>query len=94
MNASKLDVVHSCHKPIVCEYCVGELKRAQVSNETISGAQRDIGRILKPLFHRIADFVRRHPLWSITISVLTALIVGTLSSALGSYLYELVRGRA
>lgn len=94
MNASKFDVVRSCHMPIVCEYCVAELKRALVSNETISSVQTDIVRIRKPLFHRISDFVRRHPVWSIVISVLAAFIIGTLSSALGSYVFELVTGKA
>lgn len=94
MNASKFDVVHSCHMPIVCEYCVAELKKDQVSNEMISKVQSEIGRIKKPLFQRIYDFVRRHPVWSIALSILTALVIGTLSSAFGTYVYELIAGRA
>lgn len=94
MNGSKLDIVHSCHMPIVCEYCVAELKRVQVSNEMISKVQSEITRIRKPFFHRIADFVRRHPVWSIVISLVTAFAIGTLSSALGAYVFELVTGRA
>lgn len=90
MNASKMDAVHSCHRPIICEYCISKLKEASVSNETISTVQTEIGRIRKPLFIRMSDFVRKHPLWSIAISLLTALFIGILGSLLASLLYAAI----
>jgi hypothetical protein len=93
MNASKFDVVYSCHRPIICEYCVGELKKSHVSNEMIGTAQSEIARISKPLIHRATEFIAHHPIWSVLISIMTAVIVGTLSSAMGTYLYEALAGK-
>lgn len=91
MNASKLDVVHSCHRPIICEQCIGALKKARVSNETISLTQLEIGKIQKPLFHKIVDFVKSHPLWSIAISMSTALVVGILASVIAGFIYDAIK---
>ena len=91
MNASKPDVVHSCHEPIICEYCVAQLKNAQISNEVVNSAQSEIRNIRKPLFHRMGDFIKSHPLWSILISLITALVVGIIASILAAYLYDALK---
>lgn len=91
INASKLDIVHSCHEPIICEYCVAQLKRAQVSNEVINSTQSEIQKIRKPLFHRMSDFVRSYPVWSIMISLGTALVVGIVASILAAYIYDALK---
>jgi hypothetical protein len=91
MNASKLDVVHSCHEPILCEYCVGQLQSAQVSNEVIRAVQSEIKKIQKPLFLRIVDFVQTHPVLSIVISALTALAIGTLASVIAAFIYDAIK---
>jgi hypothetical protein len=88
MNAAKWDVVHSCHQPILCEACAADLKKDQVSNEQISGVRNDLKRIKKPLFNRLAEFVRQHPVRSFFVSLAIALIVGTISSLLGTILYQ------
>ena len=80
MNALKWDVVHSCNKPIVCEHCVATLKKATVSNELVANVQKEIVKIRKPLFYRIVDFVKRHPIWLLVLSIGTALVVGIVSS--------------
>ena len=93
MNASKLDVIHSCHRPRICDFCVGELRKAQVSNEVIQEAQREIKGIAKPLFYRIGDFIKQHPIWSAAISVFVALVIGILGSVIGTYIYAFLDGR-
>lgn len=91
MNASKLDVVNSCHEPILCEYCVAQLKNTQVSNEVISSVQSEIRNIRKPLFHRMIDYVKSNPVRSILISLVTALVVGIIASILAAYLYDALK---
>ncbi len=80
MNALKWDVVHSCNKAILCEHCVATLKKATVSNELVANVQKEIVKIRKPLFYRIVDFVKRHPIWLLVLSMGTALVVGIVSS--------------
>lgn len=91
MNASKIDIIHSLHQPKLCEYCVSQLKHAHVSNELLDLTQRELRGIRKPLVDRIASFVRAHTMWSIVISLATALVLGTLSSLLATYIYEAFR---
>lgn len=91
MTASKLDVVYSCDKPILCEHCVAKLKNIPVSNEIIGTVQSEIKKIRKPLFHRMADFVKRHPVTSILISLSTALVVGIVASVLAAFVYDAIK---
>lgn len=90
MNALKWDVIHSCHQPKICDACVADLKKAQISNEQIDMVQREIRYIKKPLFNRLIEFVRQHPILSFIISVVIAFIVGTTGSLLGTILYQVI----
>lgn len=91
MNGIKTDVVYSCHNPIICPDCVERLRHEKVSDEIITQCQSEIQRIRKTLFFRITDFVKQHPLWSLAISSVTAIILGAFGSVLGSYAYEAIK---
>lgn len=90
MNASKSDVIHSCHQPRICDACVSDLRKAHISNEQIGSVQSEIRQIKKPLFNRITEFVRQHPILSFLISVVIALVVGATGSLLGNILYQVM----
>lgn len=88
MNGVKTDIIYSCHEPIVCPGCAEGLKRDKVSAETIARAQKEIQRIRKPLYYRIAGFIKRHPIWSLVISAVSATAFGTIGSYLATLIYE------
>jgi len=88
MNGKKTDIVYSLHEPIICPDCVERLRKEKVSNETISKAQKEIVKIKKPLFYRIISFVKKHPIWSMLISALTAIILGAIGSYIATVIYE------
>jgi hypothetical protein len=94
MNGIKTDIIYSCHKPIICPDCVERLKREKVSMEVISKCQADIRRIQKAMFYRMSDFIKKHPLWSIGISAVAAVVLGSIGSVLGSYVYEAIKSQA
>ena len=91
MNGIKTDIVASCHRPIICDECEENLKRDKVSTDTIDTAKKEILKIRKDLYYRLADFLRNHPLWAITISSLFAILLGTTSSVLASFVYDKIR---
>lgn len=91
MNGIKTDVVYSCHNPIICSDCVERLRREKVSDEAIAQCQSEIRRIRKAMFYRITDFIKKHPLWSLAISAVTAIILGAAGSVLGSYVFEALK---
>ena len=74
MNGIKTDIIYSCHKPIICPNCVERIKHDKVSNEAIETAQKEIKKIRKALYYRITDFIRRHPLLSLLISAIIAIV--------------------
>lgn len=88
MNGIKTDIVYSLHKPIICSHCVEKLKQERISNEVILKIQKEITRIKKPLFYRIAEFVKKHPIWSLIISATTAVVLGAIGSYIATVIYE------
>lgn len=88
MTGIKTDIVFSCHSPILCESCRVAASDEQVSKETIETFAKEIRKIKKRLYHRIADWVRRQPVLALLISALFALILGTIGSLAASYIYD------
>jgi ferredoxin len=84
MTANKIDIIYSCHEPIICSDCVERLRKGKVSNEILSKVEKEIKKIKKPLFYRIAGFVKKHPIWSLAISAISALILGIIGSLIAS----------
>jgi len=85
MNGIKTDVVYSCHSPIVCSSCIEGLRAGTVSNEVIARTQKEIK---KPLFFQIADFVKKHPMWSLLASAVAAIVLGGVGSYIAAVIYE------
>lgn len=88
MNGIKTDVVYSCHEPIICSDCVERLRREKVSNEVISKVQKEIRNIKKPLFYRILAFIKKHPIWSLAISAISAIVLGAIGSYIATLIFE------
>lgn len=91
MNGIKWDIVYSCHQPIICPDCVERLKKEKISNEIISKTQKEIRKIKKPIFYRIMEFIKKHPIWSLLISALSAIILGAIGSFIATLFYEYMK---
>lgn len=91
MNGIKTDIVHSCHKPILCSSCAERSRQEKVSSETIEKCQSELRRIQKDLFYKITDFIKQYPVWSFAISGITAIVIGATGSVVGSYVYEAIK---
>jgi len=90
MNGIKTDIIYSLHKPSICSQCVENLKREKVSNEVISKVQKEIKKIKKPLFYQITEFIKKHPIWALLISAITAIILGAIGSYIATVVYEAI----
>ena len=84
MNGIKADLVESCNKPSICDECQERLKKEKVSSALIETTQLEIKNIRKELYYRVLDFVKIRPIWSLLISSIFALFLGTISS----YIYD------
>lgn len=88
MNGLKNDIVHSCVRPIICSDCKERLKKENVSNDMISKVEKEIKGFNKKLYYVIVDLIKSHPVLTILISSLTAIILGAIGSIIGSIIYE------
>lgn len=87
MNGNKSDLVASCDNPIVCDDCASQLRGQLVPIEYIETVQKELKRIRKPLYFRLADWVRIHPIVALLISAVAAIVLGTIGSLIASYIY-------
>jgi hypothetical protein len=91
MNGFKHDIIFSCHNPILCPDCIQRLKNEKVSEETINKCRKDIEKIRKTLFYRMADFIKLHPICSLIISSGLAIVLGAIGSIFASYIYDCIK---
>lgn len=90
MNAYKPDLAASCDNPVICEDCVSQLRSQRVSVESIKIIQQELTRIRKPLYFRLTDWVRQHPIVALLLSALAAIVLGTIGSLIASYIYAAI----
>lgn len=88
MTGVKAEIVYSCHDPIICSECLESLKRSGVSIDKLTVIQKEIRMIKKDKFYIIADFIKKHPLISILLSSILAILLGAVGSIIASILYE------
>ena len=87
------NIVVSCDKPILCESCRVAASEDHVAKETLDTYAKEIGRIRKQLYFRMTDWVKRHPVLALTISLITALVIGTGGSLIASCIYATCTGK-
>ncbi len=91
MNGIKSEIIYACDSPTICSDCLTKFRNGKVSIELIDTINQELRKIKKPLFYRASDFVKNHPIASLIITTLTALILGVSGSIIGSYIFEWLR---
>jgi len=90
MNGIKREIIYACDSPVICSDCMTSLRKEKVSIEAINTVGKEIKRIRKPLFYRVHDFIKIHPIFSLLITAISALVIGVVGSVIGSYIYEII----
>jgi len=91
MNGIKTDAVHSCDRPKLCASCIERMRIQGISNTVLEQTDKDLLKIRKDLFYRISDYVKAHPLRSLALTSLGAVVLGIASSVLATLLIEHIR---
>jgi hypothetical protein len=86
MNGAKIDIVESCHNPILCTECEERLSNGRVASRVINSAKREIRKIRKPVYYIALDFVKAKPLWALLISSVYAILLGVVSTFISTYI--------
>lgn len=83
MNGSSLDdVIFSLDHPIICDECTIKLRQEKVPDSTTELIKKEIRRIRKDKYYKIAQFVKRKPLFSIFLSGIFGIIISFTASIL------------
>ena len=82
MNASKLDIIFSMHKPTLCPECSNRLHSKQIDPSFLPNLRTELGRIRKTLYFRAAEWVQVHPLWALAVTAAFGVILNFAASVL------------
>ena len=82
MNPQKADVLYSMHQPNLCGDCVQRLGSCQVDASFADALSAELRKIQKPLFFRISDWVKAHPLWSLCLTAGFAVFLNLVASVI------------
>lgn len=81
MNSHKPDVVFSMHKPSLCTACQAEMAKRALDESFLPSLAKELNRIRKPIYFRIADWVKAHPVIALTITALASLTINLISNS-------------
>jgi hypothetical protein len=88
MNGLKSGLARSCHRPIICQECSVALVNNHVASSLVSAVRREILEIQKPLYTRIIEVIKAHPVLALVVSSIAAIVLGAIGSLLASLLYD------
>jgi hypothetical protein len=79
MTGNKADLSVSCRAPTLCDTCYSDLSRSSVPTNFLDKIKKELKRIRIPAYYRLQSIVKRHPILSILITALAALLINILS---------------
>lgn len=82
MNSSKTDIIFSMHRPTLCPACTSRVLSKQVPATLIPALHKELPRIQKPLFARMTDWVKQHPLLALLITALSGIALNIIASVI------------
>jgi hypothetical protein len=80
MNANKSDIVFSLDRPKLCDECTARVKSKQTSSGFLSTLVAELARIHKARYYRISEWVKKHPLWAVLLTSLSAVGLNIIAS--------------
>lgn len=88
MNANRTDIVFSLHRPRLCEACSGRVSAYQLPALFLSNLKSELNKIKKPLFVRMLDWVRMHPIAALALTAISGVILNLIASVI----FEVIKG--
>lgn len=87
LNANKADLSVSASHPILCASCKAKLQGSQTPPHFWATLDKELARIKKPLYVRLVEWVRQHPVLAFIFTTLFALLVNVASNGI----YDLLK---
>jgi hypothetical protein len=82
MTGLKADIAVSCSQLSLCASCQERCAQENVPTSVLESVQREVRKVRRPLFYRLADAVAAHPIAAILISSAWAFALSVAASLL------------
>lgn len=80
MSGLKSDVIFSTSKPSICTQCFAILDQSQLPSNTLHYLKKELHKIRKPRYYRIAEFVKQHPILSMCMAAILSLAMNLVAN--------------
>jgi len=80
MNANKSDIVFSLHQPKLCDACKARALSKQVDSGFLPALTKELQKIKKALYFRMAEWVKAHPILALIVTALFAILLNLVAS--------------
>jgi hypothetical protein len=80
LNGDKYDVIFNTEKPIICDSCKAFINSKSLPQNFIKNIERELKKIKKPIICTIELFIKKYPLFSVLLALLTSIIINIMSN--------------
>lgn len=86
MCGLKENIVLSASDPTICYACEAKMRQSTLNEKFITQLKKELKTIKKPMYYRIIDWIKKHPILSLTITAISSVIINVISS----FIYDLI----
>lgn len=87
MCGIKSNIVLSATNPQVCFECEAKMRKNTLDDKYIETLKSELKVIKKPLYYRIIDWIKKHPILSLMITVISSILISITSNIL----YDIIK---
>lgn len=91
MCGDKINVIYSCKEPIICNECRSKIDKYGCDEEYMKNLEKELKKIKKTVYYRISDFIKKKPILSLIIGILSSIGLNIFSCLLYDFI-KLVLG--
>lgn len=81
------DIVLSMHQPTLCSHCDKDFQKRGVGETDLLRFKRELLRLQRPLYFRMADWVKKHPIRTLLIGTAGSIFLNLVAS----WIFELIK---
>lgn len=87
MNGDKRDIVYNTEKPSICDECRGKISNKSIPKDFLDDIQKELFKIDKPFIKKIENFITKYPLFSVSITFISSILINIFSN----WLWEIIK---
>ena len=75
MCGIKEDIIIGTTKPKICYECEAKIRKHIIPKDFLENIKKELKRLKKPLYYRITDWIKGHPILSMVLATLSAIVI-------------------